>query len=72
MMIKEENHTRVKGYGKEVQWEKDKVAWEEDFQLNYKDTTIKVTFKMKNRYKNQTNSVCTKVWYTPENWRLKI
>lgn len=71
-MIKEENHIKVKGYGKEAQWEKNKVAWGEDSQLNCKDITTKVTFKMKSKQKNQTNSVCIKAWYTQENWRLKI
>lgn len=59
-MIKEENHMKVKGYGKEAQCEINKVAWGEDSQHNCKDITIKMTFKMKNKQKNWINSVCIK------------
>lgn len=45
-MRREENHMKEEDYGKVLLWEKNKAVWEEDFQLNCKDTTIKMIIKM--------------------------
>lgn len=71
MMRKEENLMRVKNYGKEALWERNKAVSEEDSQQSYKDTITKVTAKISKKYLNLTNSVFTKVWFTQGNLRLK-